>query len=87
MVGEDGFALGHLATHGEVDALKGLLSQWKGLHSCVRAVIWTTDPDLFDPEVPLSCPDGTWGAWSMNVAGVQVPSGRNYTTCHYWEPR
>lgn len=87
LVGDDGFAIGHLATHEEVDAVKGLISQWKGLHSRVRAVIWTTDPDLFDPDVPASNPDGTWGAWGMYSGSSYVPSGRNTTTCRYWEPR
>ncbi len=87
LTGDDGFALGHLATHQEVDAIKGLINQWKGAHSCVRAVIWTTDPDLFDPEVPASLPDGTWGAWGMYDGGSYVPSGRNITSCRYWEPR
>lgn len=85
--GDDGFALGHMVPSDEVQNLKALLAQWKGLHAMLRAVIWTTDPDMFDPSDPDSLPDGTWGAWSMNVDGVQVPSGRNTTTCRYWEPR
>lgn len=85
--GDDGFALGHLASHGEIDAVKGLFNQWKGAHSRIRAAIWTTDPDRFDPDVPASCPDGTWGAWGILSGGSYVPSGRDLTTCRYWEPR
>jgi hypothetical protein len=87
LTGDDGFALGHLATHQEVDAVKGLFDQWKGAHSRFRAVIWTTDPDRFDPDEPSSCPDGTWGAWGMYDGGSYVASGRDLTSCRYWEPR
>lgn len=87
LTGDDGLAFGHLAAHGEVDAVKGLLNQWKSTHSLVRAVIWTTDPDRFDPEVPASCPDGTWGAWGTTGSGSRVASGRDLTSCRYWEPR
>jgi hypothetical protein len=86
--GHDGYAWGHYASLPEVDAVKGLFSQWKGAHSRIRAVIWTTDPDLFDPDVPASCPDGTWGEWGIyDVDNNYVPSGRNLTSCRYWEPR
>lgn len=87
LVGDDGFAIGHMARHEEIDAVKGLLSQWKSAHSRWRAVIFTTDVDRFDPAVPASKPDGTWGAWGMNDGGSYVPSGRDLTTCRYWEPR
>ncbi|MDX6480352.1 MAG: hypothetical protein QOG85_862, partial [Gaiellaceae bacterium] len=87
LTGDDGFALGHLATHPEVDAIKGLIAQWKGAHSRVRAVIWTTDATLFDPEEPASCPNGRWGAWGIYDGTSYVPSDRNITTCRYWEPR
>lgn len=87
--GDDGRGFGHLCSHGEVDAVKGLLSQWKSAHTLVRCVIWTTDDTLFDPDVPATCPDGTWGAWSYSPTGPggsRVASGRN-PDCRYWEPR
>lgn len=87
LTGEDGFVLGHMATNQEVDAIKGLVQLCKAAHTCVRAVIWTSDPALFVPSDDASMPDGTWGTWSTNVAGSQVASGRNVTTCRYWEPR
>lgn len=86
LTGDDGFALGHMATHEEVDAVKGLLAQWKAAHSRFRAVIFTSDETLFDPDVPASCPDGTWGSWKKSVAGEVVPS-RNVASCRFWEPR
>lgn len=84
---DDGLALGHTAPMAEVDTLKGILAQFKGAHECIRAVIWTTDAALFDPSTPASLPAGTWGAWSSRGSGARVASGRNYTTCRYWEPR
>ncbi|MDB4992793.1 MAG: hypothetical protein JWM74_225, partial [Myxococcaceae bacterium] len=77
--GETG--IGHMCTRVEVDALMGQILQWSSAESLVRAVIWTSDPALFDPAVPLSCPDGTWGAWSSRGSGPRVPSGRNTTSC------
>lgn len=85
--GDDGYALGHLARREEVDAIQSILMQWKAAHSRVRALIWTSDPTRFDPTAPSSCPDGTWGAWGMRSGTSYVPSGRDITTCRYWEPR
>lgn len=84
--GADGFAIGHMISIEEVDVLKAEIAQWKAAHSRIRAVIWTTDPDLFDPEEPSSLPDGTWGGWGGTGSGSRGRSGRNYTTCRYWEP-
>jgi hypothetical protein len=77
--------IGHRVSRQEVDAVKGLIGQWKSAHSKVRAVIWTSDATLFDPTNPATRPDGTWGTWSIGSA-TRVPSGRNLTTCRYWEP-
>lgn len=86
--GDDGFALGHMATHAEVDTIIGLLLQWKGAHCCFRAVIWETSGLLFDPTNQATCPNGKWGAWGIyNEYGEYVPSDRDTTTCRYWEPR
>ena len=85
--GDDGYALGHMATRQEVGELLGLIAQWKAAHSCVRAIIFTTDTTLFNPSDQSTCPNGTWGAWGIDVAGAYGPSARNTTTCRYWEPR
>lgn len=85
--GYDGYALGHLATMQDVDVLKGVVQRYKSAHSCVRAVIWTSDATLFDPAAPLTCPDGTWGAWGIYSGVDYVPSGRDLTRCRFWEPR
>jgi hypothetical protein len=83
--GRDG-SIGHLVGHTDREALHNLLATAKSAHSKIRAVIWTTDPALFDPAVPLSCPDGTWGQWSLPGSSPRVAGGRIRTTCRYWEP-
>lgn len=82
----DGGGLGHQAGRVAVDAIKGIIGQWKSAHSKVRAVIWTSDATRFDPATPSSLPDGQWGNWGTTGAGARVASHRNLTTCRYWEP-
>lgn len=79
--------IGHQVTRKEVDAVRGILAEWKAAHTKIRAVIWTSDAALFDPTNPGTRPNGTWGQWSYEVAGHRVASGRNTTTCRYWEGR
>lgn len=78
--------LGHDNAADEYDAINGLVAEWKSAHSRVRAIIWTSDGTLFDPTNPSSLPNGTWGAWGT-TGDDRVPSGRNLTTCRYWEPQ
>lgn len=85
LTGDDHFALGHMASRLEVDALDGLINQWKSAHTRIRAVIWTSDVTLFDPENPSSLPNGRWGTWGIMDGDSYVPSDRNVTTCRYWE--
>ena len=73
----DGFGLGHQVSRVEVDAIRSIVDQWKMAGSYVRAIVWTSDPTLFDPATPASLPAGTWGQWDSG--------GRNLTTCRYWE--
>jgi hypothetical protein len=68
------------------EALANLVADAKSAHSQVRCVIWTTDDTQFDPAVPASCPDGTWGEWSLPRTDPRVPGGR-VRTCRYWEPK
>lgn len=85
--GGDGLGVGHDVDRVEYDAVQGLIAQWKSAHTKIRAVVWTTDGTLFDPNTPASLPDGTWGGWGGTGSGSRTRSGRNYTTCRYWEPR
>lgn len=78
--------LGHVVKRVDRTALLNLIGTWKAAHSKVRAVIFTTDDTLFDPEDPDTCPDGTWGQWSLPGSDPRVPGGRVRTTCRYWEP-
>jgi len=83
--GADGFAADHAAPTPEVEAIRGLVMQWKAAHTRVRALIWTSDASLFDPTSPPTLPDGEWGAWGTTNAGARVASHRNLSTCRYWE--
>ncbi len=85
--GEDGYGIGHDVTREAYDAIQGQLAQWKAAHTKIRAVIFTSDNDLFDPSDPSTCPDGTWGTWGSAGEGSRTLGGRNLTTCRYWEPR
>lgn len=85
-------SLGHAAPSPSAwnDILQ-LVSQWKGIHTYVRAIIWTTDATLFVPGSlgVAGNPDGTWGTWGKYVAGICVPSRTTVTGggfVRYWEP-
>lgn len=84
--GSDVLGIGHDVDRTQNDAILGMIAQWKSAHTYCRAVIWTTDATLFDPNTPASLPNGTWGQWSSPGTGPRVASGRNTTTCRYWEP-
>jgi hypothetical protein len=81
-----GVGIGHEVPRAAVQAILALVAQWKGAHTWVRAIVWSYDPSLFDPLNPSAPgnPDGTWGEWSKNVNGTEVPA-RN-PTCRFWEP-
>lgn len=81
----DGLGFDHAVTREESDAIRGEIAQWKAAHTYVRSLIWSYDETLFDPDVPASCPDGTWGDWGNRSNVSRVRSGRNYTDCVYWE--
>jgi hypothetical protein len=81
--GDAPLGFGHDVDRQSVDAVKGILAQWKSAHSMVRAVIWTSNATLFNPADPPSLPNGNWGMWSD---GTGQPSDRRLTDCRYWEP-
>lgn len=82
--GDAGF--GHEVPRVDVDAIVGELRKWKSAHTCIRAVVWTDDEDMFDPDVPASLPDGAWGTWGVMDGDDYVPSSRDLFHCRYWEP-
>jgi hypothetical protein len=78
--------IGHAVPRVAAQAITGLVAQWKGAHTRVRAIIWSYDATLFDPGdmAAPGNPDGHWGRWGKRVIGDSVPA-RN-TTCRYWIP-
>lgn len=84
---DEPLGLGHDVTATERDEIVGLVNQWKSDHTFIRAILWSYDATLFDPDVPSSLPDGTWGTWGLDVGGTYGPSGRDIVNVRYWEPR
>lgn len=78
--------IGQLVPRVDVDAIKGILSDWKSAHTYVRAVIWCYDGTLFDPSSTPTMPDGTWGDWTRNgqLSGRGVKELQN--KIRTWEP-
>jgi hypothetical protein len=74
---------GHKCPIEQYDALAAILAEWKAGHSRVRAVIWSPDPTYFVPG-GVNVPNGRWGQWSMDVAGVREVSSR-FSDCRFWE--
>jgi len=75
---------GSTATIEQVQGVRAIIEDWKPAASVCKNVIISFDRTAFDPadsSPPL--PDGTWGHWSINAAGIQVPS-RNEDAI-YWD--
>jgi len=77
--------LGHDDSMGEYSTAIQVMRNWKAAHSNIRAVIWTTNPNRFDPDTGLQMPDGRWGQWGVDSGGTMIPSNRDTTECRYWE--
>lgn len=79
--------LGHKVPRVAVDAIKGILADWKAARDRVNTVIFSYDETLFDPSSPSTMPDGYWGRW-----GKYDPSnpGRRIRSrsqlARYWAP-
>lgn len=78
--------LGHAVPNVAAQAILGLVAQWKGAHTRVRAIVWSYDASLFDPAnmAAPGNPDGKWGRWGKRVSGNSV-AARN-ANCRYWIP-
>lgn len=63
------FGLGFEITREPVEGISQIVASFKGAHTWVSAVIFTTDVTLFVPGSLGNSgnPDGTWGNWSKPV--------------------
>ena len=72
----DGGTWGTTATTEQIASLKAIVADWRAAHAVPLWLVIAFDPASFDPAgapgAPL--PDGTWGTWGTDVAGVRVPS-------------
>lgn len=88
LTGDDGYGIGQMVPHANADTVRQIIAEWKGAHSRIRCVVWTTLSTQFDPATPASLPNGKWGQWSNEEAGSgsRVASSRDLTHCRFWEP-
>ncbi len=82
----DGRTWGTTATAEQVATLRAIVRDFKSAGDLCDKIIIAFDADSFAPaSAPgaAGMPDGTWGHWSKNVGGVQVPA--RLTTARYWD--
>lgn len=85
--GANTLGFGHDVPRVDVDAVRGLLADWKRNSSRVNCIIFTYDATLFDPTTPSTMPDGYFGKWSKDDPanpGRRIRS--RFVDCRYWEP-
>lgn len=61
----------------EVESMRAIVKQWKRAGSWFEWILISFDDTIFRPSQPadgIHNPDGTWGRWSKEVAGVRVPA-------------
>jgi hypothetical protein len=75
--------LGHQANRAYVAGILDLVATWRGAHTCCRGIIFAADTVTFSPTTPTA--DGTYGNFSKNVAGNQVPA--RLAAARYWQPQ
>ncbi len=85
-----GLGIGSAAPRVDVDAIKNLLDTWKSAHSFIRALVWSYDASLFDPNTPATMPDGKWGmAGYMGGTGLVMSTRavkEQANAVRVWEP-
>lgn len=74
---------GSTATIEDVQSIRNIVDDWKPAAARCESIIISFDAAAFDPLVPGALPDGTWGAVSKNVGGVQVPTRDDRAI--YWQ--
>lgn len=86
-VTDDGKGLGQMSPQAQVQALRAILADWKGAHSRIRAVLWTSDATAYVPNGSGIMPNGKWGQWSDATNNVvRGKSDRDLTVTRYTEP-
>lgn len=82
--GDDGTTWGSTASPEEVGSIRGIVRDWKPAHARCMNIIVCFDEDYLAPaEGAGDLPDGTWGHWSKNEGGVQVPARESHAI--YWD--
>jgi hypothetical protein len=83
----NGGGTGHGVPRAAVDAILSLVETFKGAHCWCQAILFSYDATLFVPGTTVSGdPDGTWGNFSRNVGGVQVPARLADGRVRFWIP-
>lgn len=75
----DGRVWGTTAPYDAVQAMRGIVSQWKPAGTKCVNIILAGDPTSFNPATARDAaglPDGTWGLPFRIVGGAYVPSNR-----------
>lgn len=80
-----GFGTGHEVPRAAVDAILGLVRQWKGAHTFLQSIVWSYDATLFTPGGP-NLPDGRWGKWYKLSGSTCLPSRIATGALRYWDP-
>lgn len=84
----NGFGTGHQVPRNMVDGVNSIIAEFKGAHTFVESIVWTSDTTLFIPGYLAGVPDGTWGGWSkQNATREQVAARLHGLTTRYWNPR
>jgi hypothetical protein len=84
-----GVGTGHAVPRAAVDAILGLVAQWKGAHTWIEAIIYSYDATLFNPStINAGNPDGTWAFWSKPSGNTRVVARNGSTNgkVRYWIP-
>ncbi len=80
--GNSQYTWGSTASPGDVAALRSIVEDWRGTAQCKHIMLCFDDTEFDPTDGAPPLPDGTWGPWSKNVGGVQVPT--RSPTALYW---
>lgn len=85
----DKFGTGMRVPRNVVDGVYSIIASFKGAHTWIEAIVWTTDTTSFVPGALSGIPDGKFGDWSFNFSGTESPSRMSDTgngRTRYWIP-